>query len=559
MLITFNTNGGAFSGELLNNLNIDNSKGENATPEEIILEFDNHDIITLPNNNDLNKTDYKLLGWGLEKCNDNGIVEGKSTHIKNIFKGTYIPTQNVTLYAVWDNIITESNNPNYVPEIVIDLNKTVKESVETTPFISLSEKEQQSVLNNTERISKVTFIAVEEKLNEKNELEKVAHKWLCKYKGSDWTLSQVIADESKEGDDDTIYKTFIEDNGLQNNTIVWYRKGIKVNDYDVLYDGDILNGIVYPTGDKHLFALPIVTSNEDELRNYLTTKYQEYESQLPDDINFGEYIKGVNFEGELYHTSQLIDGKNFAATNYGTVIIYNNLTNSESFNSNNGDVKYHVDTNPGFEYTLVAEPKDGCRFIGWYRREENIINTESDKIYISYPYIGYYKISSMNESKINVIVEEKDIYNQFGALFVGKPETNEFPECKFDIIDTNVTYEYYYWNGTNQYIENFEELRGLKNGNNITVLLNQDGKEEYINIFTKNSLNKDYIKITPEVLDDFCYIGESKPITYIGGELSDDIKNHLSEKGFEYVLSIWLSSDFTTVNKTITIEIIENI
>lgn len=532
-IIQFDANGGSFSEELLNTLTIDEKEGKGL----IKLEFDTHDIITLPNNNDITKNDCTLLGWGIDQCDENGIINETDKKIQNIFKGTYIPTtNNIKLYAVWCP-------KNQTPEIVINLNKTSKTNIEITPFAELNESEQQNALTNS--ISTVTFIAIEEKTDNDGNRFKESYKCKIKYEGSDWTLSQIMADSVTTGDD-TLYEEFLSNNNLNDRTIVWFKKDVKVNSHDLIYDGDILTGIVYPIGDnKHLFGLPISPNNEETIKDYLEKKY---------DIT-QDNIDKIKLEGELYHTTN-VDG-NIPSTNYGTVIIYDNLANTEIFNSDKNTNEYHINTTSGMEYTLIAEPKPNCRFIGWYRREEVIMFDENNQLQNN-SYLGYYKISGMNDNKINVIIEPKDVYNQFGALFVGKVNNSEYPECPFDLIDNNIVYDYYYWNSIEETVSNVNDIKGIT-GNTIQILFTTKNMGEYVLLFSKSELTTDNIKITPYFLPDDYDITDSKPIEYVGSIYFDnEIQEYLIEKGCNYVTSMYFSTNITQSNSSIKIEINNN-
>lgn len=533
-IIQFDANGGSFSEELLNTLTNDEKEGEGL----IKLNFDTHDIITLPNNNDITKNDYTLLGWGIDQCDENGIINGTDKKIQNIFKGTYIPTTNIKLYAVWCQ-------KNQTPEIVINLNKTSKTNIEITPFAELNESEQQNALTNS--ISTVTFIAIEEKTDNDGNRFKESYKCKIKYEGSDWTLSQIMADSVGVATDDSdmLYEEFLSDNNLNDRTIVWFKKDVKVNSYDLIYDGDILTGIVYPIGDnKHLFGLPISPNGQDVIEEYLIQKYDGVTKD-----NIGK----IKLEGELYHTTN-VDG-NIPSTNYGTVIIYDNITNTEIFNSDKNTNEYHINTTSGMEYTLFAEPKPNCRFIGWYRREEVIMFDKNNQLQNN-SYLGYYKISGMNDNKINVIIEPKDVYNQFGALFVGKVNTIEYPECPFDLIDNNIVYDYYYWNSNEEkIISNVNEIKGIT-GNTIKILFTTEDMKEYVLLFSKSALTTDNIKITPDFLPEDYSISDSKPIEYVGSSYFDDeIQEYLIEKGCKYVTSMCFYENITQSNSSISIEI----
>jgi hypothetical protein len=282
--IQFNANGGSFSEVLLNTLPNDLTNDEQKGENLIVLNFDTHDIITLPNNNDITKNGYTLLGWGIDQCDENGIINGTNEKIQNIFKGTYIPTTDIILYAVWCQ--------NQTPEIVINLNKTTKTNIEITPFAELNESEQENALTNS--ISTVTFIAIEEKTDNDGKPFKESYKCKIKYEGSDWTLSQIMADTVESDVSDTLYTDFLTNNNLNDRTIVWFKKDVKVNSYDLIYDGDILTGIVYPIGDKHLFGLPISSNYKENIQEYLIKKYN---SVTEDNIG------NITLEGELYHTT----------------------------------------------------------------------------------------------------------------------------------------------------------------------------------------------------------------------------------------------------------------
>lgn len=525
--IQFDANGGSFSEELLNTLTSD----EKESVGVIKLEFDTHDIITLPNNNDITKNNCTLLGWGIDQCDENGIINGTDKKIQNIFKGTYIPTTNITLYAVWCQSQT--------PEIVINLNKTSKTNIEITPFAELNDSEQQNALTN--RISTVTFIAIEEKTDNDGNRFKESYKCKIKYEGSDWTLSQIMADRVTTDVSDTLYIDFLTNNNLNDRTIVWFKKDVKVNTYDLIYDGDILTGIVYPIGDKHLFGLPISPNDQDGIEQYLIQKYDGVTK---------DNIINIKLEGELYHTTTVDD---IPSTNYGTVIIYDNLTNTEIFNSDKNTNEYHINTTSGMEYTLIAEPKPNCRFIGWYRREEVIMFDEKNQLQ-DYSYLGYYKISGMNDSKINVIIEHKDVYNQFGALFVGKVDNSEYPECPFDLIDDNIVYDYYYWNNIGNTISNVNDIKGIT-GNTIQILFTTKDMGEYVLLFSESELTANNIKITPDFLQEEYSINDSKPIEYVPDYFDNEIKEYLQEKGCRYVTSMYFSKNITQNHSSITIEI----
>jgi hypothetical protein len=205
------------------------------------------------------------------------------------------------------------------------------------------------------------------------------------------------------------------------------------------------------------------------------------------------------------------------------------------------------------EYTLIAEPKPNCRFIGWYRREEVIMFDEKNNLQ-DYSYLGYYKISGMNDSKINVIIEPKDVYNQFGALFVGKVNTSEYPECPFDLIDDNIVYDYYYWNNIENTISNVNDIKGIT-GNTIQILFTTKDMGEYVLLFSESELKTDNIKITPDFLQDDYSINDSKLIEYVPEYFDNEIQEYLQEKGCRYVTSMYFSEIITQDKSSITIEI----
>ena len=368
----------------------------------LVIECDNQTIITLLDNNHVYKEGCKLLGW---TTND---ITKEGTKPTSIYKGIYIPDTDVILYAVWGE-----ENPSNTLNIEFNNNKTT--SVTTIPYEKLNEDEKlkatNSILNKTKSI--VTFCYKNDEETKKFDVE---------YEGTEWTLSQIITEEEYTNE----FENF-------NKKITWYRKSVMLNEYDKIYDGDVLIGEVFDGTPVNFIALPIVIWDEqyrNKLINILNADYG---------IEKGE---GISLSNKLFHTKS--PNEELSARYYGYVNIVNNddyKIEFDSLNDENNTIRVpQLQLPQGNNYTLFAEPLDGCRFVGWFRREEYLEEDgQSGKV-------NFYPISGESNNKLNVIVEKNAIFNQYGACFIGEPKSTEkfFAEYKFKYVQP---VQYYTWSG----------------------------------------------------------------------------------------------------------------
>lgn len=368
------------------------------------IECDNQTIITLLDNNHVYKEGCKLLGW---TTND---ITKEGTKPTSIYKGIYIPDTDVILYAVWG----EENSSN---TLNIEFNNNKTTSVTTIPYEKLNEDEKlkatNSILNKTKSI--VTFCYKNDEETKKFDVE---------YEGTEWTLSQIITEDEYTNE----FKNF-------NKKITWYRKSVMLNEYDKIYDGDVLIGEVFDGTPVNFIALPIVIWDDeyrDNLINILNTDYG---------IEKGN--EGISLSNKLFHTKS--PNEELSARYYGYVNIVNNddyKIEFDSLNDENNTIRVpQLQLPQGNNYTLFAEPLDGCRFVGWFRREEYLEEDgQSGKV-------NFYPISGESNNKLNVIVEKNAIFNQYGACFIGEPKSTEtfFAEYKFKYVQP---VQYYTWSGT---------------------------------------------------------------------------------------------------------------
>lgn len=372
-------------------------------------EYDKQTVITLLNNNDINNinNDRILLGWSTT----NNTVDDETI----IYNGIYIPdineSEDLNFYPVW-----EDENDASTKSININFNDTKETSITTIPYEKLNEDEKlkatNSILNKTKSI--VTFCYKNDEETKKFDVE---------YEGTEWTLSQIITEDEYTNE----FENF-------NKKITWYRKSVMLNEYDKIYDGDVLIGEVFDGTPVNFIALPIVIWDDEYRKKLINILNADY------GIENGE---GISLSNKLFHTKS--PNEELSARYYGYVNIVNNddyKIEFDSLNDENNTIRVpQLQLPQGNNYTLFAEPLDGCRFVGWFRREEYLEEDgQSGKV-------NFYPISGESNNKINVIVEKNTIFNQYGACFIGEPKSTEkfFAEYKFKYVQP---VQYYTWSGT---------------------------------------------------------------------------------------------------------------
>ena len=439
-----------------------NLMGGSCVDEQFLeIECDNQTIITLLDNNHVYKEGCKLLGWA---TND---ITKEGTKPTSIYKGIYIPDTDVILYAVWGE-----ENPSNTLNIEFNNNKTT--SVTTIPYEKLNEDEKlkatNSILNKTKSI--VTFCYKNDEETKKFDVE---------YEGTEWTLSQIITENEYTNE----FENF-------NKKITWYRKSVMLNDYDKIYDGDVLIGEVFDGTPVNFIALPIVIWDDDERNNLINI--------LNTDYGIEKGNEGISLSNKLFHTKSPNEG--LSARYYGYVNIVNNddyKIEFDSLNDENNTIRVpQLQLPQGNNYTLFAEPLDGCRFVGWFRREEYLEEDgQSGKV-------NFYPISGESNNKLNVIVEKNAIFNQYGACFIGEPKSTEkpFAEYKFKYVQP---VQYYTWSGTTtDGIYVVDKLEEQFSSNEIVI--QNEGEIKSIFIFSKIDLtnkkfSNDKYEIESSVID----------------------------------------------------------
>ena len=370
-------------------------------------EYDKQTVITLLNNNDINDNRI-LLGWSTNNDNtdDNETI---------IYNGIYIPdineTADLNFYPIWEDDDTSMQSIN------IDFNDAKETSITTIPYENLSEEEKTVALtNNTSTVSfcyRLNYID-----NEQSQV--FTRKFKVQYDDTDWTLNE-IKTESEYEEAISVLETKISDilidilgkdkkeeivNNIKNYyQIVWYRKSNLINDWSKVQNGDTLIGNVMLLEDKSLFVLPIIDADEEYIKqSYLSTN-TDY------NIELSKMLHTSN--GEVKDKEVTI---NNTARQYGVVEVLDSNNNVIFTSQKNEYESTEISVKNGNKCTLIAHPlHQGSRFVGWFRREEF---RDDEKKTIK---IDYYQVSGPDETKYEIVVEDKDVYNQYGALFMGKP------------------------------------------------------------------------------------------------------------------------------------------
>lgn len=437
-------------------------------------EYDKQTVITLLNNNDINN-DRILLGWSTT----NNTVDDETI----IYNGIYIPdineTEDLNFYPVW-----EDENDTSTKSININFNDTQETSITTIPYENLSDEEKKLALTNN--TSTVSFCC---RLNyiDKDSTSKVfTQKFNVEYEGTDWTLNEIKTEDEYTKAiaklESKITYILIEILGkdkdeIGNNNIkdyyqiVWYRKSNLINDWSKVQNGDTLIGNVMLLEDKSLFVLPIIKADGEYIR----------QSYLSNNTNYEVHLK------EMLHTSNghVKDNEvtiNNTARQYGVIDVLD-FDNNVIFTSQKNEYESTAITvKSGNKYTLIAYPlHQGSRFAGWFRREEF---RDDEKKTIT---INYYQVSGPDETKYEIVVEDKDVYNQYGALFIGKPineNVSNYNEYKFsnDNVENKVLKHYTFLTiETDPKLENIKQLTPQYSDN---IIIQSNEGCNYIHIFS---------------------------------------------------------------------------
>lgn len=441
-------------------------------------EYDKQTVITLLNNNDITN-DKILLGWSTNNTVDNETI---------IYNGIYIPdineSEELNFYPIW-----EEENDTSIQTININFNDTKETSITTIPYENLSDDEKTLALtNNTSTVSfcyRLNYI-------DKNNISQVfTQKFNVEYEGTDWTLNEIKTESEYltaiERLESKITEILIEILGedkkedIGNNIkeyyqIVWYRKSNLMNDWTKVQNGDTLIGNVMLLEDKSLFVLPIIEANEEYIK----------QSYLSNDTNYEVHLNKWLHTSNGVVEDNKVNIKN-TARQYGVIEVLDS-NNDVIFTSQKNEYESTAITvKNGNKYTLIAYPlHQGSKFVGWFRREE-VRDDEKKTITID-----YYQVSGPDETKYEIVVEDKDIYNQYGALFIGKPineDISNYNEYKFSTDNVeNKELKYY----TFLTIEKKSILSDIKQltpqySDNIIIHTNEGCK--YIHIFTsKNNI-----------------------------------------------------------------------
>ena len=259
--------------------------------------------------------------------------------------------------------------------------------------------------------------------------------------------------------------------------IVWYRKSNLINDWSKVQNGDTLIGNVMILEDKSLFVLPIIEAKEDYIK----------QSHLSNNTNYSE----VNLNKKLHTSNGYVKDNevtiNNTARQYGVIDVLDS-NNNVVFTSRKNEYESTVITvKNGNKYTLIASPlHQGSRFVGWFRREEF---KDDEKKTIT---IDYYQVSGPDETKYDIVVEDKDIYNQYGALFIGNPideDISNYNEYKFsnDNVENKVLKHYTFLTiETDPELENIKQLTPQYSDN---IIIQSNEGCNYIHIFSsKNNI-----------------------------------------------------------------------
>lgn len=397
--------------------------------------YDKQSVITLLNNNDITN-DKILLGWSTT----NNTVDDETI----IYNGIYIPdineSEDLNFYPVW-----EDENDTSTKSININFNDTKETSITTIPYEILSDEEKKLALtNNTSTVSfcyRLNYI-------EDNKSQVFTEKFKVKYDGTDWTLNEIKTEDEytraiaslESKITEIVIKKLEETQKLEEEQkreiakkitdyyqIVWYRKSNLMTDWSKVQNGDTLIGNVMLVETKSLFVLPIIEADD----YYITQIY------LSNNPNY----KKVECN-KWFHTSNgdVTTIKN-TARQYGVIDVLDSDNNIKFTSQKNEYETTEIKVHNGDKYTLSAYPlHQGSRFVGWFRREE-VKDDENETIKID-----YYQVSGPDETKYNIVVEDKDVYNQYGALFLGNPineDMTNYNEYKFSTGNVENTLKYY--------------------------------------------------------------------------------------------------------------------
>lgn len=385
--------------------------------------YDKQTVITLLNNNDIDNdiTNGRiLLGW----CTTNNTVDDDETIIYN---GIYIPdineSEELKFYPVW-----KDEDDTSIQSININFNDTKETSITTIPYENLSKDEQQHALTNN--TSTVSFCYRLNYIDTDSTSKVFTEKFKVEYEGTDWTLNEIKTDDEYKNAiialENKITEILIDILGkdkeeIDNNKItdyyqiVWYRKSNLMNDWTKVQNGDTLIGNVMLLEDKSLFVLPIIEADEEYIRQSYLSNDTNYEK-----VECNKWLHTSN--GDVKDNVV-----NNTARQYGVIEVLDSNNNVIFTSQKNEYEKTEITIKNGNKCTLIAYPlHQGSRFVGWFRREE----VRDDKTIK----IDYYQVSGPDETKYEIVVEDKDVYNQYGALFIGKPineDISNYNEYKF--------------------------------------------------------------------------------------------------------------------------------
>lgn len=478
-------------------------------------EYDKQTVITLLNNNDINN-DRILLGWSTT----NNTVDDETI----IYNGIYIPdineSEDLNFYPVW-----EDENDASTKSININFNDTKETSITTIPYENLSDEEKKLALtNNTSTVSfcyRLNYIE-----NEKSQV--FTQKFNVEYDGTDWTLNEIKTEDEYEEAisvlESKITYILIEILGkdkdeIGNNNIkdyyqiVWYRKSNLINDWSKVQNGDTLIGNVMILEDKSLFVLPIIEADEEYIRQSYLSNNSNYEVQLNKKLHTSNgYVK----DNEITI--------NNTARQYGFIDVLDSNNNVIFTSQKNEYESTAITVKNGNKYTLIAYPlHQGSRFVGWFRREE-FRNDEKKTIKID-----YYQVSGPDETKYEIVVEDKDVYNQYGALFIGKPindNISNYNEYKFsnDNVENNTLKYYTFLTVDKEPLLN--DIKQLTPQYNDNIIIQSNEGCNYIHILSSKT------DITFKINEEQSNCGKINDIKIDGWITYPNINKYITENGY---------------------------
>lgn len=354
-----------------------------------------NDSLPLPSPNQIVNRGYVLLGWSLAQYNNGGTTE-QDNFKKIIYAKEFTPVdeyvstdQNAPtkLYAVWKSLTGDE------PKLSIRTNVTDKIVKSSTDKISsMLESEDESIRN-------LGYEALNSVVGAYNTQRTTAYFVYPKRNDPTTNLTAAVTVDYVEGSLSEIKTApqYINSvvgeypiSGATTYVMSWKRKGVEVDDSTIVANGDTFYGEPIEMGImKKVVALPVV-----------------------DNDGYKEIIENKEhwaLESDIFSTHS---DKFDAARNYGNVTI---ICGNTSVNTDGMSLPGEgLDCDTTKKVTLIATPKNGACFLGWYRREYSVSNEagELDKEVI----LGYYLKSTETTYKISVDRGD-DMYNQYAALF----------------------------------------------------------------------------------------------------------------------------------------------